>query len=101
MMTASERDIQLLGLIGEVLTFSTVEIKGIPGRNVESLTSDSYEIDRQVFNFMILHSDFLAQTIVKGDSFTYTNQNGTVYTFKVSCFEDTLHGWVKLNAELQ
>lgn len=100
-MTANERDVQLLTAIGEVLTFSAVEIKGLPGRNVESLTSDSYDMDRQTFTFMLLYSDFLAQAIAKGDNFTYTNQNGTNYTFKVSSFEDTLHGWVKLNAELQ
>lgn len=104
MTTASERDVQLLNAIGEILTFSGVDIKATVGRNVERLTSDTsdlYDVSRQTFTFMLLHSDFLARSIVKGTLFTYTNQNNIPYIFKVNSFEDNLQGWVKLNAELQ
>jgi hypothetical protein len=97
MLESKEQLDTCVTLAGEWLYFPRFKIRAIPGHlvyNVQSFDS-VYDMEKQDFDFQILHTDFLCNEIAENDEFVY-KLNGREYTFKIlACIEDLIN-WVQL-----
>jgi hypothetical protein len=94
---------QVLSTVGSVLTFSNIQVLGIPGFNLSILTKNEisvYEVEKQNFIFALDILDCKVNNIKRDDVFTLTNF-GYQYTFKLGLNpEHDLTGWAKLHCNL-
>ncbi len=102
-MLESEELIQVtLSNCGEVLTFNSNTILGIPGSlvyNVQGFDS-VYDIDKQDFDFQVSKKDFLDKGLQIDYIFTYI-LDVTSYSFRITKIVDDLTGWFHLSVNLE
>ena len=88
---------------GELLTFPTFTMYGLPGFDTSILIKgeySSYEIERQNFSFEVSIADCKTHSVVMDNTFTMTDGSYT-YSFKIDRpFIPDLTGWAHLAVNL-
>lgn len=85
MMEPQEDIDSLLDMMGEVMSFSWGEIKGIPGFDTSILYKGEvtpYEIEKQNIVFITSTKNILENNVKIDDKFTYTD-GSYIYTFQI------------------
>ncbi len=90
-----------LEIAGVPMSFSTGDILGFPGQQVQLFAdmSSPYDVENQNFSWQVVQDDLDSLNIVVGSIFQYSARNVT-YSFEVLSIEPDMTGWSKLRAEM-
>lgn len=96
----TQEDIEfVLDTVGEVLQFSTGNIRAIPLVEFISIENVAQDYIQQSFEFQTSEVEFKKYGIQEEMTFVYRNENSTrKFKFKVAGFSFDLTGWVNILA---